>query len=77
MKITNEVKNLPAGQLASYDAPNAPHLHFAVFRLGPERQWWERPRSICTPRYRACPESARKTAMLQGDKRIQRNREPA
>ena len=20
--------------------PNAPHLHFAVFRLGPERQWW-------------------------------------
>jgi peptidoglycan LD-endopeptidase LytH len=19
---------------------NAPHLHFAVFRLGPERQWW-------------------------------------
>ena len=21
-------------------APNAPHLHFAIFRLGPERQWW-------------------------------------
>ena len=21
-------------------APNAPHLHFAVTRLGPERQWW-------------------------------------
>ena len=21
-------------------APDAPHLHFAVFRLGPERQWW-------------------------------------
>ena len=20
---------------------NAPHLHFAVFRLGPERQWWK------------------------------------
>lgn len=20
--------------------PDAPHLHFAVFRLGPERQWW-------------------------------------
>lgn len=20
--------------------PGAPHLHFAVFRLGPERQWW-------------------------------------
>ncbi len=22
-------------------ARNAPHLHFAVFRLGPERQWWK------------------------------------
>ena len=22
-------------------APGAPHLHFAVFRLGPERQWWK------------------------------------
>ena len=21
-------------------APHAPHLHFAIFRLGPERQWW-------------------------------------
>ena len=21
-------------------APEAPHLHFAIFRLGPERQWW-------------------------------------
>ena len=21
--------------------PNAPHLHFAVFRLGPEKKWWE------------------------------------
>ena len=21
-------------------APDAPHLHFAVFRLGPERKWW-------------------------------------
>ena len=20
---------------------DAPHLHFAVFRLGPERQWWK------------------------------------
>lgn len=20
--------------------PQAPHLHFAIFRLGPERQWW-------------------------------------
>ena len=22
-------------------APDAPHLHFAVFRLGPLRQWWK------------------------------------
>jgi murein DD-endopeptidase MepM/ murein hydrolase activator NlpD len=21
--------------------PKAPHLHFAIFRLGPERRWWE------------------------------------
>lgn len=21
--------------------PNAPHLHFAVFRLGPEKRWWQ------------------------------------
>ena len=20
---------------------DAPHLHFAIFRLGPERRWWE------------------------------------
>lgn len=22
-------------------SPNAPHLHFALFRLGPEKQWWK------------------------------------
>ena len=21
--------------------PSAPHLHFAIFELGPERQWWK------------------------------------
>jgi murein DD-endopeptidase MepM/ murein hydrolase activator NlpD len=21
--------------------PNSPHLHFAIFKLGPEKQWWE------------------------------------
>lgn len=21
--------------------PDAPHLHFTIFRLGPERQWWK------------------------------------
>ena len=26
----------------SGDAPaNAPHLHFAIYKLGPERRWWE------------------------------------
>jgi len=22
-------------------APGAPHLHFAIFRLGPKREWWK------------------------------------
>ena len=22
-------------------SPSAPHLHFAIFRLGSERQWWK------------------------------------
>ena len=22
-------------------SPDAPHLHFAIFRLTPERQWWK------------------------------------
>ena len=22
-------------------SPDAPHLHFAIFRLGPERRWWD------------------------------------
>lgn len=22
-------------------APDAPHLHFAIFRLGPDKRWWE------------------------------------
>ena len=38
---------LKRGQLIGYvgtsgNAPkNAPHLHFAIFRLGPERHWWK------------------------------------
>lgn len=23
------------------ESPNAPHLHFAVFRLGPDKHWWQ------------------------------------
>jgi murein DD-endopeptidase MepM/ murein hydrolase activator NlpD len=22
-------------------SPDAPHLHFAVFQLGPEKHWWQ------------------------------------
>ncbi len=22
-------------------SPDAPHLHFAIFRLGPEKHWWQ------------------------------------
>lgn len=42
-----EGQKLKAGQVIGYVGstgnadPNAPHLHFAVFELGPERQWWK------------------------------------
>lgn len=40
-------KLLKRGELVGYVGstgnanPDAPHLHFAVFELGPEKRWWE------------------------------------
>ncbi len=42
-----EGQRVAAGQVIGYvgtsgnSPPNAPHLHFAVFQLGPERHWWQ------------------------------------
>ena len=35
--------------------PDAPHLHFAVFRLGPEKQWWKGEAVDPLPALRAGP----------------------
>jgi len=37
-------------------SPEAPHLHFAVFRLGPEREWWKGTAIDPLPMLRAGPQ---------------------
>jgi murein DD-endopeptidase MepM/ murein hydrolase activator NlpD len=42
-----EGKTLERGDLVGYVGstgnapPNAPHLHFTIFRLGPDKRWWK------------------------------------
>lgn len=42
-----EKQTIRRGQVIGYvgstgnASPEAPHLHFAIFKLGPERHWWE------------------------------------
>lgn len=42
-----EQQTIRRGQVIGYvgftgnASPDAPHLHFAIFQLGPERRWWE------------------------------------
>ncbi len=57
--------NVRRGDLIGYvgttgNAPRkAAHLHFAVFRVGAERQWWKGDRSIHSTRSAGCKTIAR------------------
>lgn len=58
-----EGQSVKRGELMAYvgssgdAAPDDPHLHFAIFKLGPEKRWWEgtpiNPFPILTHRARA------------------------
>jgi len=45
--LTNEGQHILAGEVIGYTcstgnaSPDAPHLHFAVYELSPDKHWWQ------------------------------------